>query len=178
LRLFVALELGEAARAELAAWAVRCAPDIPAARPLAPEALHLTLAFLGEQPEEALEPLGAAIAGEEAIPRDLATAGALALPPRRPRVLAVAVEDPSGGLARVRAEVVGGLERARLYRDEPRPFRPHVTVARSRGAGIERSALVALPQPPALALEATGLALLRTHSQRGGARYEALVRRA
>ena len=50
LRLFVALDLPEPARAALAAF--RAAAADPAVwRPLPDEALHLTLAFLGHRPE-------------------------------------------------------------------------------------------------------------------------------
>ena len=45
-RLFVALDLPEQVRAGIAAWGRRALAD-PALRPVGPESLHITLAFLG-----------------------------------------------------------------------------------------------------------------------------------
>src|SRR6185437_12802218 len=80
-RLFVALDLPAAARDALLAFAADAA-DPAVWRPVAPEALHVTLAFLGSRPPgdvAAIERVLAAEAGGPA-PR-LALGGALLLPP-------------------------------------------------------------------------------------------------
>ncbi|HWO46590.1 MAG TPA: 2'-5' RNA ligase family protein, partial [Solirubrobacterales bacterium] len=53
-RLFVALDLPEEMRERIAAWGREELAD-PALRPVAPESLHITLAFLGHRPEEEID---------------------------------------------------------------------------------------------------------------------------
>jgi 2'-5' RNA ligase len=171
LRLFVALELPEAARDALAA--VR--PDPEVWRRVAPEALHVTLAFLGSRaPEDvaSIEPVVAAEAGG-AAPR-LELGDVLLLPPRRARVLTVAVEDLDGTLAALQARVSGALAAAGVYTPETRPFRPHVTIARLRPRTRP-------PRDAALTVdrlqfrgEAVTLYVSRLHPS--GARYEPVSR--
>lgn len=97
-RLFVAADLPDDVRAALAAWR----PSDGALRPVAPEYLHVTLCFLGSVAESLVEPVGAATVACAAPVGPLAVGGGLWLPPRRPRVLAVALEDPEVGSARCR----------------------------------------------------------------------------
>ena len=56
-RLFVALDLPDDLREGVAAWAREALVD-PVLRPVAPESLHVTLAFLGQRPEEEIEAIG------------------------------------------------------------------------------------------------------------------------
>jgi exopolyphosphatase/guanosine-5'-triphosphate,3'-diphosphate pyrophosphatase len=53
-RLFVALDLPDQAREGIVAWGREALAD-PALRPVAPESLHITLAFLGYRPEKEIE---------------------------------------------------------------------------------------------------------------------------
>jgi 2'-5' RNA ligase len=173
LRLFVALELPAEVRAAVAGLAAAADPEIW--RPVAPEALHITLAFLGQravQDVAAIAPVLAAEAGGPA-PR-LALAGALLLPPRRARVLAVAIDDPDGRLAALQARVAAGLAQAGVYKPEARPFRAHVTGARLRPRAKAPKALAAQPAPLAFTAEAVTLYVSRLHPS--GARYEPLER--
>jgi 2'-5' RNA ligase len=175
MRLFVALDLPDAAVAALARF--RDAAADPAIwRPLDNATFHVTLAFLGHRPEEDVAEVAAVLAGLAARePPALALADGLLLPPRRGRVLTVALEDASGGLGALQAEVAAGLEAAGLYTPEARPFRPHVTVARLRpGARAPREVGAA---PEAVAFRAGGVVLYRSHVRRGGAIYEPLVTR-
>src|SRR3954451_24498328 len=59
-RLFVALDLPEETREGLVAWREEALTD-PALRPVAPESLHVTLAFLGHRPEEEVEEIAEAV---------------------------------------------------------------------------------------------------------------------
>ena len=87
-----------------------------------------------------------AVAGGGA-PR-LALGDALWLPPRRPGVLAVAVDDLDGTLGRLQASLSSALGSGGFHRPEKRAYRPHVTVARvRRGAAIRR---VAMDSPAAV----------------------------
>ena len=172
LRLFVALELPPPARAVLAAF--RSAADPEDWRPVADEALHVTLAFLGGRPEgdvAVIEPVLSRSAGP--APR-LVVAGALLLPPRRARVLGAALEDPDGTLAALQGRVAAGLVAAGVHEPERRPFRPHATVARLRSGRQAPRAVAVEPEPLEFAGTAVTLFVSRLHPR--GARYEALVR--
>jgi RNA 2',3'-cyclic 3'-phosphodiesterase len=173
LRLFVALELPEPARAALVAFCAAAA-DRDSWRPIGPEALHLTLAFLGHRAEgdvQAIEPMLHAAAGP--APR-LALAGAVLLPPRRARVLCAEIDDPDGTLAALQQRVSDGLEAAGVYRPETRPYRAHATVARLRPRARAPRRVTATPEQLEFHGEALTLFVSRLHPS--GARYEPLVR--
>lgn len=173
-RLFVALELPEPARAAVTAWREEALAGIAGLRLIAPRDLHATLCFLGWRELGDVEPIREAcraVAGGP--PPELRLGRALWLPPRRPRVLAVELEDPGGGLAALQAALARALQAGGWYEPETRPYLAHVTVARvGRGARVP-------PQPPpapaALALTASRVTLYRSHLARAGASYEALA---
>jgi 2'-5' RNA ligase len=172
-RLFAALELPPGVRAELAAFGHAAAEGDPALRAVSEDALHLTLAFLGHRDPADIDPAGEAVRGVRAVAAPaLALADPLWLAPRRPHVLAVALEDVDGALGALRAEVVERLASALDWEPEARPFRPHVTVARvRRGARPHR----ALPAPPQAAFAGEAVVLFRSHLGDGPARYEPLA---
>ena len=165
-----------AARAALAAFRdAEADPDVW--RPVADEALHVTLVFLGHRPAgrvgRASRRSCAACAGPAA---DLALGPALLLPPRRARVLCAEVVDRSGALAALQARLVGRRSR-RPGCTSPSGGRsaPHATVARLRaGARSPRPARIEDPEPVAFAGEA--VTLYRSRLSRAGARYEPLER--
>lgn len=171
LRLFVALDLPPEARAALAAFR-DAAADPQAWRPLSDDSLHLTLAFLGHRPESDVERVAAVLQRPPGPAPRLALASALALPPRRPRVLGAAIADPDGTLARLQEGLCTALELAGAYEPEARPFRPHVTVARLRpGTKAPRTAV---PPPAPLEFHGTAVTLYESRLRRSGAGYEAL----
>ena len=171
LRLFVALDLPDPVRAELASYREAVA-DAEVWRPVDAAAFHITLAFLGHRPDEDAAAVAALLPAGGAAP-GLRLAGALLLPPRRARVLTVAVEDVDGALAPLQAAVSDRLAAAGLFVPEKRPFRPHVTLARLRsGARAPRAVVL---EPPALAFSGTAVTLYRSHLGRGGATYEPLA---
>ena len=168
LRLFVALELPAAVRAALAAVGAGADPDVW--RPVAPESLHLTLAFLGARPPDDVEPIARLLEAEAGTPAPrLALGGALLLPPRGARVLTVALEDLDGALGRLQARFSDGLAAAGLYAPEKRPFRAHVTVARLRPRALPPRAAGATLDPAPF--RADRLTLFRSRLHPGGARY-------
>jgi 2'-5' RNA ligase len=171
-RLFVALELPEEARDALVAWRPRDA----ALRPVAPEALHVTLAFLGAR-DEAEAPAIGALLGPLARPvRSLALGEPIWLPPRRPGVLAVRVADGDGALGSLQVDVAGALGRAGVFAPERRAFLAHVTVARvRRGVTVAAEARRA-GGPPAVPFAAPAVTLYRSHLSPRGARYEPVTR--
>jgi 2'-5' RNA ligase len=178
LRLFVACELPDAEREALAAWGSAAAASDRALRPLPESSLHVTMHFIGWQPEERVETLAAAVrqcAARVSSAIELRLGEALWLAPRRPHVLTCAIADDSGALGELQAQLAEPLARAALdWRPEKRGFRPHVTVARVRRG--ERPRPGDEPPPPRGAAVAAALTLMRSRLGAGGARYEALER--
>ncbi len=175
-RLFLALELPERARRALVTWRSRAVGELLGLRAVAPERLHVTLCFLGWRAAGEVEAIGAACRAldAQAVPHTCSLADAIWLPTRRPRVLAVGLNDPDGLLAGVQSALFAALQTGGWYTPEERPFRAHVTVARvMRGARAPRMALVPVP---ALAFDWSVLTLYRSRLGPGGVTYEALVR--
>jgi 2'-5' RNA ligase len=176
-RLFVALELPHGPVEALVRWRERAIGGIEGLRLLRPESLHVTLCFLGSLPDAEIPAVAAAVvaaAVEGAAPLEVALSlGAPAwLPRRRPAVLAVGIEDPSGALADMQASVAATLVAGGWYEPESRRFLAHVTVARvARGARIRA---VELPAPEPFAFTGTAVTLFRSRPAPGGSRYERL----
>lgn len=130
MRLFVALDLPDPVRADLAAAvdAVR-AQAPPRLRWPPPERWHLTLAFLGEVDDgrlAALLPRFARVAGRHPAPT-LAVAGAGRFDGR---VLWAGLAGDTEALGRLAASLTAQARHAGLPMEE-RPFRAHLTLARS-----------------------------------------------
>jgi 2'-5' RNA ligase len=142
-------------------------------RDVAPESLHVTLCFLGSRPEEEIDAIAAActIVAAEPAP-GLVLAEGLWLPRRRPRVLAVRLEDPERGLARIQSELSAALAAGGWYEPEKRPFLAHVTVARVGARLGPRPP--ELPEPPRVEFTGSSVVLYRSRLSRSGARYEPL----
>ena len=81
-RLFVALELPEAAREALERWRASVFRDVDGLRPVAPEALHATLCFLGWRSVDEIEQIVDRLRGSPTYRAELEG--------RRPRELAPA----------------------------------------------------------------------------------------
>lgn len=175
-RLFVALDLPEAARAALEDWRSNALRDVDGLRLVAPGALHATLCFLGWRSADEIEQIGLACAealGQRSRPA-LAFSEPLWLPRRRPRVIAVGLVDQSGEAAEIQAAVAGALTASDWYEPEARPFLPHVTVARA--VGRARVKPVELARLRTLEFDGAAVTLYRSRLERAGARYEPLRR--
>src|SRR5947209_8105808 len=101
LRLFVALELPEDVRAVLEAWG-RTVAELggPAPRPVPAGSLHVTLCFLGQVAPDQAEAVARACEVVRGSPvGELRVSRGLWLPRRRPRALAVELEDPQARLS-------------------------------------------------------------------------------
>jgi 2'-5' RNA ligase len=144
--------------------------------------LHITLAFLGWRPKEEVPTLTEAALGAVGgldTPR-LEPVRLVPVPPRRPRLLALDLSDPGGRTSAVQGAVSGALSAAGLFTPEKRPFWPHLTLARVRGAGQRRGKGGPFTEPPAAEVPAWPMVfprvtLYRSHLSRGGARYEPLA---
>lgn len=177
-RLFVAAEPPAAVRAELARWARGAVSLREGVRRVEPEALHITLCFLGHRPFEEVAEL-AAVVGDCTVAAvgtggELDVGPPLWLPPRRPRALAVELHDESGAVAELQADVVAAVAATVDWEPERRRFRPHLTVARMR-AGTPIGGRE-LPATPALSFVPEALTLYRSRLQPSGALYEPVVR--
>lgn len=142
-RLFVALPVGHQVVAALAGLAE---PGSSGWRWVKPEAMHLTLAFLGEVAEERVAAAERALGeGAAAAPALDLTAGGIGGFPdeRRARVLWAGVGGDLEALHDLQGRLAGCL-RDEGFELDPKPYRPHVTLARSREpralpAGLDRS---------------------------------------
>jgi RNA 2',3'-cyclic 3'-phosphodiesterase len=180
LRLFVALDLPDVVRDGVATWGERELID-PELRPVAPEALHVTLVFLGDRT--------AAQAREVAkiMRTDVAPAPLLKLEdpipmPRDRRASLFALPAPSPATSELRRELADRFAAAGLYKPEKRDYWPHVTVARVRteGRGSRRPASVLrrpedLPDGLKLPFLGVRMTLYRSELQPRGARYTPLA---
>ncbi|MGN6586054.1 MAG: RNA 2',3'-cyclic phosphodiesterase [Solirubrobacterales bacterium] len=179
-RLFVALDLPDEVREGLATWGREALAD-PALRPVAPESLHVTLAFLGYRPEKEIESI-AEVVEESAGPAPwVELHDSEQRPPRgRARLYALPVVSP--GAEALQAGLEQRLVEKGFYKPEKRPFWPHVTVARVRpeARGSRRPAVVSEPPGPVpeelteprIAIRMT---LYRSVLQPSGARYVPLA---
>lgn len=170
----MALDLPEQERAALGRWRDDALADRGDLRPVPEAALHVTLAFLGYRPEKEIPLIGQVVS--EAVgglpAARLVLAGVKSVPPRRPRLFALDMEDAAGECAAVQAAVSEGLAAGRLYQPEKRPFWPHVTLARVK-RGMRAEPLEMEP-PAAEELVADRVTLYRSILRPQGARYDAL----
>jgi 2'-5' RNA ligase len=179
-RLFVALDLPEGVREGLAAWGAEALGD-PALRPVAPESLHVTLAFLGYRPEKDAGRIAAVLEGCVAPAPLVELLDPVAKPtPRKARLFALPALSPA--TEQIQARISELLVAERLYEAEKRAFWPHITIARVRpeSRGSRRPMAVERPPenlPPGLseAFYGVRLTLYRSVLQPQGARYVPLA---
>jgi 2'-5' RNA ligase len=172
-RLFVALELPVESREALVDWRFRELSGVSGLRMVGPEDLHATLCFLGSRPVREIDQIGAAcgVAAGEPV-AETRFGEPVWLPRRRPRVLAVELEDCGGALARIQAALSSALVAGGWYAPESRAYLAHVTVARvAKDARIRAPRLLA---PPSAAVRCSRVTLYRSRLSASGARYEPL----
>ena len=180
MRLFVAVNLPPDTRESLHADTAHLRSATTAVRWTASASLHLTLKFLGEQPESLVGDLIAALAPVCAKHRsfDVQTTGVGAFPNfRRPRVVWVGMTGESELRTLVRdtdvALVPLGLA------PEAREFRAHLTLGRVKGelSAAENAALVAAARQalPTRGMSVRTVDLMRSELGPGGSRYTVLA---
>jgi len=128
LRLFFALWPDEAARAALLRLQRRLGQP-PGARPVAPENLHLTMAFLGMQPATLLPEI-AAILDRVTVPELTLVVdryGSFS----RARIAWAGIVRPPPALAALHEELMGALRECGIGHDKASAFRPHISLLRN-----------------------------------------------
>jgi RNA 2',3'-cyclic 3'-phosphodiesterase len=166
-RLFCALRLPRETVDDLAEWQGEAFDGVPRVRILAPDHLHVTLAFLGHRPSEEIAGI------TDVLRRAAAGAERPLLAVRRYRetrsVGMLALDDEDGRAQALARELHGKLEALGVYEPERREWLPHVTVLRFR----ERPRL----RPPLPDLEPfmpSDAAVYLSRLRPGGAQYEVL----
>jgi 2'-5' RNA ligase len=145
------------------------------------ENLHLTLRFLGLLPPSRIDVLGEAVDAASAgvASFEVVLAGAGAFPgERRPRAIWLGIERGSDELGTISRALDAALVLTGMPSDD-RPFRPHLTVARTDAAGTSGSLAVADALREAAAgwrvtFTADLVVLYRSHLGGGPPRYEAV----
>jgi 2'-5' RNA ligase len=186
LRLFVAVELPQAwldafaslidqMKAALAREPLTAAARL---RWVRPEAVHVTVKFLGEVPESRLGAIDAALAtAAPALPRPRVALGKPGTFGRPPSVIWLGVDGDLQRLTRLAERVDAAVATAGFERDR-RPFAPHLTLARipeQLGADVRnRVATIAasFARPAVSPFEVQRISLMRSFLGPGGAHYE------
>ncbi len=149
------------------------------ARWTALESIHMTLYFLGENPQERVDVIEKALGMIRRPSFTLTAKGVIALPkPEVPRVVAVEMGGDVERLAELQADVAkvaAGLAEHK----ETKPFLPHVTIGRSKreapgppkvlGEAVRRVRL-----QPTGAWRVESFSLIQSHLETGGPRYETI----
>ena len=135
MRTFVAIELDEHCRSRLRSAIETLSSVAGGVRWVRPDAIHLTLKFMGELPEQDL-PVAVSCMGSvtaEAEPFSMLLSGLSGFPPTGvPKVIHVMVEEPTGALQSLQRGMESALTRQLRIKREERRFIPHVTLGRVR----------------------------------------------
>jgi RNA 2',3'-cyclic 3'-phosphodiesterase len=188
MRLFIALEIDEAIRTRIARFLDGVRGFAPDARWVRPESLHITLKFIGEQPEENVENITRALETITGDHFEINVRGYGFFPgARMPRVFWIGIEA-SAELTSLAATVDEKSSGLGIPREE-HAFSPHLTLARG-GAGSPRKQksdrpnrsfqhlqekLAALPAPEFGTMTAREFFLYRSQLSPSGSKYTKLA---
>jgi RNA 2',3'-cyclic 3'-phosphodiesterase len=132
MRLFIAIDIDQPIRERIAAFVEDLRPFAPEARWVKAESWHITLKFLGEQPDPSVETIQRALHRVEGRMTDIHFRGFGFYPTAKSRrVFWIGIEaGPAlSGLAAAIDDLMPGLGIAK----EDRAFTPHLTLARRAG---------------------------------------------
>lgn len=184
IRTFIAVPLPPPILAEIAHIQQRLEKRVPprTVRWVRPEGIHLTLKFLGDTRTDRVPAICEALAGvAQQAQACTFTVGELGCFPntRRPRVIWVGIQDPSGRLAVLQDAVEEAVARFG-YPPEGRGFTPHLTLGRVQRNAVPADtdrigAVVAGTEVGGLGqVVADHFALIRSLLQPSGAQYTTL----
>jgi 2'-5' RNA ligase len=177
-RVFIAVDVPGAFQGKLGS-VVESLRHLPGeARWVSAPHLHFTLRFLGDISVSQLPGVGDTL--REVAGRHRAfplTVAGLGLFPERgaPSVVWLGVREGRAELVALQADLEVALERLGFAKEE-RPFAPHVTLARLRGAPPEpwRAATVAFGDRPVLSFAVTEVRVMKSELTRRGPIYSVL----
>jgi len=177
-RLFVALDIPDAARDALANLGRQFRALCPSVRWVRIEGAHITVKFIGETSPDRAERIRSALGAVPASgPIELRLAGLGFFPdPRRPRVLWAGV-NAGAALRPLAASIETQLETLDVPR-EAREFSPHITLARfdsPKGLDALRAAVETLGVPEFGRTTVREFHLYQSVLKRGGAEYTRLA---
>jgi 2'-5' RNA ligase len=154
--------------------------DARGIRWVGPDALHLTLRFLGSTPEDRVASAAAAVAEASGVtgPFEVLLAGSGAFPgASAPRALWLGIDAGGPELAAL-ARALDTALASRGWPSDPRPFRAHLTLARCEDPGVGRAAAAAVAEAAAgfrAGWRAGCLVLFESQLGRGPARYRVVA---
>lgn len=139
MRLFIALDIDDAIRERIARFMDGVSPFAPDARWVAPESLHVTLKFIGEQPDASVARIRLALQSVAANTPEIHFRGYGFFPTTKSaRVFWIGM-DAGPQLAALAAAIDDATATLNIPKED-RTFSPHLTLARSRGgSGTPRS---------------------------------------
>jgi RNA 2',3'-cyclic 3'-phosphodiesterase len=191
MRIFVALDIDRSIRDRIERFMDGVRGFAPDARWVQPESMHVTLKFVGEKPEKAVDEIRQALSSAKASGMELTVRGYGFFPTlKAARVFWVGVDagPELPALAKTVDEVIAAVGVPR----EDHPFSPHLTLARAgRDSGLPRwkkgdgprptfqklqEKLAALPTPEFGTMAAREFFLYESQLARSGAKYTKIAR--
>lgn len=181
-RLFNAIELPLSVRQRVSDHIQRLRVAVPDSRAswAREDNLHLTVKFLGETPVTKVEEFSEAtqLAANRVSPFELIVGDCGVFPPHgQPRVIWVGIQDPSVGLINYQRELEDECAKLGFAR-EPRPFHPHLTIARLRQPKGSRR-LAELHRElgfEAVTVNVSDVCVIRSELRSEGSRYTVISR--
>jgi RNA 2',3'-cyclic 3'-phosphodiesterase len=176
MRLFIAISLSAAVEAQLKQLTATLQPLAPHLRWSHPESWHITLQFLGNATEEQYAHLLPRLSGLKASPFAIDFDGLGVFEPSGVFILKVA---PAPALIALQIKVVEATQPCG-FEPETRPYRPHITLARSKSASRISELRPLLDRPGQKVsfdrLLATEFRLYESHPSTAGSSYEVINR--
>lgn len=186
MRIFVALDIDAAIRQLIQRFMEGVSGFAPDARWVRPDSLHVTLKFIGEKPQEAVEGIKRALSGIRTGPVEMSFRGYGFFPTAKAaRVFWIGIE--SGPQLSALAKAIDQSLKALGIPQEEHPFTPHLTLARGggrsgaphrkKGDALNKNfhhlqeKLAALPTPDFGTMAAHEFFLYQSQLSQGGSRY-------
>jgi 2'-5' RNA ligase len=172
MRLFIAIPLSEPIETELKRLTATMRPAAPDLRWSSPETWHITLQFLGNANEQQYACLQPRLSALKATSFAIDFEGLSVFERAGVFILAVA---PTPALVALQKRVVTATQPCGFL-PEDRPYRPHITLARSKSGSKGKELHTLLEQPgEKLAIDrliATEFRLYESHPSAAGSKYE------
>ncbi len=176
MRVFIALELSDAARAGILAVIGEFRQRGVRASWSRTSTIHLTLQFLGDVEESELENVVEAVrsCAADVAPFRMSIGGLGAFPsPRRPRVIWVGVDAPDE-LYELQERIEGALTELGIKR-ERRRFHPHVTLGRLRDSTADVERLLGQLTAPVESTRVDSVRVMKSTLASSGAIHEVVA---